>query len=176
MEAKGKKGGGGKKDMGTINARKVVSAIKSAYPGMGQTAPEQTKMQQNRDVGSSVLEAYSRVLESRLSVLKDMALEVLAADGKADAPAPPPSEIEKWLESVREDVQFLSLAEAEASEHHGAEGTAADAVARLAPVEKVDALQRAVEGSPAAGTARRRRKGTPRRRRHDGTLEPPAPS
>ena len=55
-------------------------------------------------------------------------------------------------------------------------GADADAVARLAPAEKVDALQRAVEGSPAAGTARRRRKGTPRRRRHDGTLEPPAPS
>ena len=55
-------------------------------------------------------------------------------------------------------------------------GADADAVARLAPAEKVDALQRAVEGLPAAGPARRRRKGTPRRRRHDGTLEPPAPS
>ena len=177
MEAKGKKGGGGKKDMGTINARKVVSAIKSAYPGMGQTALEQTKMQQNRDVGSSVLEAYSRVLESRLSVLKDMALEVLAADGKADAPAPPPSEIEKWLESVREDVQFLSLAEAEASEHHGAEGTAADAVARLAEKKAGDEVAEAMavvtallNGCSAAATNKQRLDGAAwqaRKREHD---------
>ena len=55
-------------------------------------------------------------------------------------------------------------------------GADADAVARLAPVEKVDALQRAIEGLPTAGPARRRRKRPPRRRRHDGTLEPPAPS
>lgn len=55
-------------------------------------------------------------------------------------------------------------------------GADADAVARLAPAEKVDALQRAIEGLPTAGPARRRRKGTPRKRRHDGTLEPPAPS
>ena len=57
-------------------------------------------------------------------------------------------------------------------------GADADAVARLAPVEKVDALQRAVEGAPASAPApaRRRRKRPPRRRRHDGTLEPPAPS
>ena len=56
----------------------------------------------------------------------------------------------------------------------GTSGADADPVARLAPVEKVDALQRAVEGAPAAAPARRRRKGTPRRRRHDGTLEPAA--
>ena len=34
-------------------------------------------------------------------------------------------------------------------------GADADAVARLAPVEKVDALQRAIEGLPTAGPARR---------------------
>ena len=57
-------------------------------------------------------------------------------------------------------------------------GADADAVARLAPAEKIDALQRAVEGVAdlAPASARRRRKRPPRRRRHDGTLEPPAPS
>ena len=37
---------------------------------------EQAKLAANRDVGSAVLEAYSRVLEQRLAALRAMSLAV----------------------------------------------------------------------------------------------------
>ena len=45
-------------------ARSVIEAVKERLPGLGQTQLEQEKMSANRDVGSAVLEAYSRILES----------------------------------------------------------------------------------------------------------------
>ena len=48
-----------------------------------QSELEQAKMAHNRDVGSAVLEAYSRVLESRVSMLRDSSLDVLQVAGHA---------------------------------------------------------------------------------------------
>lgn len=50
-----------------VKARAVIEAVKGRFPGLGQTQLEQDKMSNNRDVGSAVLEAYSRILESRAS-------------------------------------------------------------------------------------------------------------
>ena len=151
----GKKGGG-KKDMGTINARKVVSAIKSAYPGWGR--PPSSRRRCSRTATSARrCSRRTRVLESRLSVLKDMALEVLAAD-KADAPAPPPSEIEKWLESVRE-ASSSSLAEAGvgAPRRRGDGGRRRRAPRRE---EAGDEVAEAMAVVPRCSTAARRRRRT----------------
>ena len=52
--------------------RAVIEAVKEKLPGLGQTQLEQEKMANNRDVGSAVLEAFSRVLESRASTVRDM--------------------------------------------------------------------------------------------------------
>ena len=53
-------------------------------PGLGQTPLESAKLAANRDVGTAVLEAYSRVLESRVATMKQMAEEVLAVGGQLE--------------------------------------------------------------------------------------------
>ena len=63
------------------NARQVIKAVRQAQPGLGQTQLETAKLANNRDVGAAVLEAYSRVLESRLAGMRDLAEEILTASG-----------------------------------------------------------------------------------------------
>ena len=59
--------------------------MRSALPGLGQTPLETSKLASNRDVGSSVLEALSRVLESRVAIMAQMIDEVLAVGTRGDA-------------------------------------------------------------------------------------------
>ena len=77
-------------------------------------------MQHNRDVGSAVLEAYSRVLEQRLASLRDMSLQVLVAAGRAPAGLSGVlkdsrfmKEVADWLKQLELDVEYMSQAEME---------------------------------------------------------------
>ena len=66
--------GGGLSDLDkAANARRVVRTVRVCLPGLGQTQLETAKLANNRDVGAAVLEAFSRVLESRIAGMKDLA-------------------------------------------------------------------------------------------------------
>lgn len=66
------------------SARTMIAAVRSALPDLGQTPLETAKLASNRDVGSAVLEALSRVLESRVATMARMIDEVLAVGTTAD--------------------------------------------------------------------------------------------
>ena len=60
-----------------VRAREMIAAVRSSMPGLGQTPLETSKLASNRDVGLAVLEALSRVLESRVALMAQMIEEVL---------------------------------------------------------------------------------------------------
>ena len=66
------------------SARTMIAAVRSAMPDLGQTPLETAKLASNRDVGAAVLEALSRVLESRVATMARMIEEVLAVGTVAD--------------------------------------------------------------------------------------------
>ena len=66
------------------NARAAIAAVRSAMPGLGQTPLETSKLAHNRDVGSAVLEALSRVVESRIAMMAQMVEEVLSVGRRSD--------------------------------------------------------------------------------------------
>ncbi|KAF3795004.1 Rop guanine nucleotide exchange factor 7 [Nymphaea thermarum] len=45
-------------------AESLLLCLKQRFPGLPQTALDMSKIQYNKDVGKSILESYSRVLES----------------------------------------------------------------------------------------------------------------
>jgi len=61
-------------------AENAVRTIKEKFPKMAHTKVEEVKIEDNTDVGKSVLEAYSRALESRASMLMERVKSLLDAD------------------------------------------------------------------------------------------------
>ena len=57
-----------------------VHALRESFPGISQTSRDQTRIRFNRDVGTAVLEAYSRVLEARAAAVASRVALVLEAD------------------------------------------------------------------------------------------------
>lgn len=53
-----------KKDLLADRAESLLICLKQRFPGLPQTALDMSKIQHNKDVGKSILESYSRVLES----------------------------------------------------------------------------------------------------------------
>ncbi|XXG75342.1 hypothetical protein AAC387_Pa07g3868 [Persea americana] len=53
-----------KRDLLADRAEGLLLCLKQRFPGLPQTALDTSKIQFNKDVGKSILEAYSRVLES----------------------------------------------------------------------------------------------------------------
>ena len=60
-------------------------------PGLGQTPLETSKLASNRDVGLAVLEALSRVLESRVALMAQMIEAVLVRVSPNPNPTPTPT-------------------------------------------------------------------------------------
>ena len=60
-------------------------------PGLGQTPLETSKLASNRDVGLAVLEALSRVLESRVALMAQMIEAVLVRVSPNPTPNPTPT-------------------------------------------------------------------------------------
>ncbi|KAL3523913.1 hypothetical protein ACH5RR_016747 [Cinchona calisaya] len=55
---------GDKRGLLTERAENLLLCLKQRFPGLSQTALDVSKIQCNKDVGKSILESYSRVLES----------------------------------------------------------------------------------------------------------------
>ncbi|XP_009378875.2 rop guanine nucleotide exchange factor 7-like [Pyrus x bretschneideri] len=53
-----------KKELLPERAESLLMCLKQRFPGLPQTALDMSKIQHNKDVGKSILESYSRVLES----------------------------------------------------------------------------------------------------------------
>lgn len=53
-----------KRDMLAERAESLLLSLKQRFPGLPQTTLDMSKIQYNKDVGKSILESYSRVLES----------------------------------------------------------------------------------------------------------------
>ena len=60
-------------------------------PGLGQTPLETSKLASSRDVGLAVLEALSRVLESRVALMAQMIEAVLVRVSPTPTPTPTPT-------------------------------------------------------------------------------------
>ena len=136
-----------KKDMAAMKAHAVIEAVKEKLPGLGQTQLEQEKMTNNRDVGSAVLEAFSRVLESRASMVRDMCMDVLRVAGRADSHQQSAETLRKWQQTIENDVKFLKEGDAaeEASATDGmssAGGSRAAAASDSGSAAAADAAER----------------------------------
>jgi len=68
----------------------VIATIREARPGLGQTQLETSKLASNRDVGLAVLEALSRVLESRVALMAQIIEAVLVRVSPTPTPNPYP--------------------------------------------------------------------------------------
>ncbi|KAL3838474.1 hypothetical protein ACJIZ3_023065 [Penstemon smallii] len=55
---------GDKRELLAERAESLLLCLKQRFPGLTQTTLDTTKIQYNKDVGQSILESYSRVLES----------------------------------------------------------------------------------------------------------------
>ncbi|XP_012567752.1 rop guanine nucleotide exchange factor 5-like [Cicer arietinum] len=55
---------GDKRELFAERAESILLSLKQRFPGLSQTTLDTSKIQCNKDVGKSILESYSRVLES----------------------------------------------------------------------------------------------------------------
>ncbi|KAL3647334.1 Rop guanine nucleotide exchange factor 5 [Castilleja foliolosa] len=55
---------GDKRDLLAVRAERLLLCLKHRFPSLTQTTLDATKIQCNKDIGKSILESYSRVLES----------------------------------------------------------------------------------------------------------------
>ncbi|KAM0880960.1 hypothetical protein ACQ4PT_033239 [Festuca glaucescens] len=67
-------------------AENVLLLLKHRFPGISQSALDISKIQYNRDVGSAILESYSRTLESLAYTVMSRIEDVLHADSLAQDP------------------------------------------------------------------------------------------
>ncbi|CAD5170089.1 unnamed protein product [Musa acuminata subsp. malaccensis] len=68
-------------------AETILLLIKQRFPGLPQTSLDISKIQYNRDVGLSILESYSRILESLAFTVMSRIEDVIYADSLAQNPA-----------------------------------------------------------------------------------------
>jgi hypothetical protein len=61
-------------------ASRLIADLKARFPGMRQTELEVARINNNKDIGHAVIEALSRVLESRAATLISRILEVTEKD------------------------------------------------------------------------------------------------
>ncbi|CAN5974820.1 unnamed protein product [Sphagnum jensenii] len=72
-------------------AESLLRCLKQRFPGLTQTALDVNKIQYNKDVGQSILESYSRVLESLASTIISRIDDVIYADDLVRIPFVSPS-------------------------------------------------------------------------------------
>ncbi|KAA8534964.1 hypothetical protein F0562_029967 [Nyssa sinensis] len=69
-----------KRELFEERAETILLLLKQRFPGIPQSALDISKIQYNRDVGHSILESYSRVLESLANTVMSRIEDVLHAD------------------------------------------------------------------------------------------------
>ncbi|XP_047316963.1 rop guanine nucleotide exchange factor 12-like [Impatiens glandulifera] len=93
MNAKEGKSGWGsavsleKRELFEERAETILLIIKHRFPGVAQSALEVSKIQYNKDVGQSILESYSRIIESLAFTVLSRIEDVLHADSVARDPS-----------------------------------------------------------------------------------------
>ncbi|CAK9267865.1 unnamed protein product [Sphagnum jensenii] len=78
-----------KREQVADRAESLLLCLKQRFPGLTQTALDMNKIQYNRDVGQSILESYSRVLESLASTIIARIDDILYADNLVTMSAVP---------------------------------------------------------------------------------------
>ncbi|XP_010323589.1 rho guanine nucleotide exchange factor 8-like [Solanum lycopersicum] len=91
-----------KRELFEERAETVLLLIKHRFPEIPQSSLEISKIQYNKDVGHSVLESYSRVLESLAYTVTSRIEDVLYADSVAQDPS---LAIAKWNRSANSSPQ-----------------------------------------------------------------------
>ncbi|XP_054787815.1 rho guanine nucleotide exchange factor 8-like [Prosopis cineraria] len=78
-----------KRELFEDRAETILLLIKQKFPGLPQSSLEISKIQYNKDVGQSILESYSRVIESLAYTVSSRIEDVLYADSMATNPSMP---------------------------------------------------------------------------------------
>ncbi|KAM7512840.1 hypothetical protein LguiB_011715 [Lonicera macranthoides] len=76
-----------KRELFEERAETILLLLKQRFPGLPQSSLDISKIQYNRDVGLSILESYSRVLESLANTVMSRIEDVLYADSIAQDPS-----------------------------------------------------------------------------------------
>ncbi|KAL2479782.1 Rho guanine nucleotide exchange factor 8 [Abeliophyllum distichum] len=76
-----------KRELFEERAETILLLLKHRFPGIPQSSLDISKIQYNRDVGHSILESYSRVLESLANTVTSRIEDVLYADSLAQDPS-----------------------------------------------------------------------------------------
>ncbi|CAI9758984.1 unnamed protein product [Fraxinus pennsylvanica] len=75
-----------KRELFEEQAETILLLLKHQFPGLPQSSLDINKIQYNKDVGHSILESYSRVLESLANTVMSRIEDVLYADSLAQDP------------------------------------------------------------------------------------------
>ncbi|KAL0339053.1 UNVERIFIED_CONTAM: Rho guanine nucleotide exchange factor 8 [Sesamum angustifolium] len=76
-----------KRELFEERAETILLLLKQKFPGIPQSSLEISKIQYNKDVGLSILESYSRVLETLANTVMSRIQDVLYADSVAQNPS-----------------------------------------------------------------------------------------
>ncbi|KAL0374362.1 UNVERIFIED_CONTAM: Rho guanine nucleotide exchange factor 8 [Sesamum radiatum] len=76
-----------KRELFEERAETILLLLKQKFPGIPQSSLEISKIQYNKDVGLSILESYSRVLETLANTVMSRIQDVLYADSQAQNPS-----------------------------------------------------------------------------------------
>ncbi|KAI8020702.1 Rho guanine nucleotide exchange factor 8 [Camellia lanceoleosa] len=76
-----------KRELFEERAETILLLLKQRFPGLPQSSLDISKIQYNRDVGHSILESYSRVLESLANTVMSRIEDVLYADSLTQDPS-----------------------------------------------------------------------------------------
>uniref|UniRef100_A0A5B6ZN23 PRONE domain-containing protein n=1 Tax=Davidia involucrata TaxID=16924 RepID=A0A5B6ZN23_DAVIN len=89
-----------KRELFEERAETILLLLKQRFPGLPQSSLDISKIQYNRDVGHSILESYSRVLESLANTVMSRIEDVLYADSLAQDPSLALSKRKPSIESL----------------------------------------------------------------------------
>ncbi|XP_073154620.1 rho guanine nucleotide exchange factor 8-like [Henckelia pumila] len=87
-----------KRELFEERAETILLLLKHQFPGLPQSSLDISKIQYNKDVGLSILESYSRVLESLANTVMSRIEDVLYADSLAQDPS---LEVGTWKQSLK---------------------------------------------------------------------------
>ncbi|KAK4430830.1 Rho guanine nucleotide exchange factor 8 [Sesamum alatum] len=89
-----------KRELFEERAETILLLLKHQFPGLPQSSLDISKIQYNRDVGMSVLESYSRVLETLANTVMSRIEDVLYADSVALNPSLAVVKVEQPTDSL----------------------------------------------------------------------------
>ncbi|KAK1377607.1 Rho guanine nucleotide exchange factor 8 [Heracleum sosnowskyi] len=88
-----------KRELFEERAETILLLLKQRFPGLPQSSLDISKIQFNKDVGHSILESYSRVIESLANTVMSRIEDVLYADSATQDPSLATSQIKPVIDS-----------------------------------------------------------------------------